>query len=201
VIQEVNLYQPLAGGREIPISAELISKVCAAVCLGLVLIYAYAAWQAWRQTTVLETLRTGVADQSRLLQSMKQEAASREQDPALATAVQQLTEEASAKRKLLAVLSEDAWGIREGFSSHMGGLARQTAAGLWLKSIRIGDGARSLTLAGSARTPKAVPLLIEKLRDESSFAGCEFKFFRLERVEEGGPVVDFYLSSEAEEAS
>lgn len=91
--------------------------------------------------------------------------------------VEELKKEKERKLLVKDILRGTELGNITGFSRHMEGLARQIIPNLWLTSISIEDGGKSLAIAGSAIEPKLVPRYLQMLSNEQSFAGSEFRTF------------------------
>ena len=197
MVQEVNLYRFALEGERTQLPAAWIGKIGLAVAAGLLLVYAQATWQASGPAAQLGTVRTerkAIADQVAALQ---EHALPKTENPGIAAEVHRLRDVVAAQEELVQSLQQRSGG-RDGFSSHMSGLARRTVRGLWLSSIEITDGGRALALTGHALRPEAVPELLEGLRPEPAFVGLAFRTFRVEESDEAG-VLDFRIDSASEE--
>jgi len=91
--------------------------------------------------------------------------------------VEQLKKEKERKLQVKDLLIGTDLGNIAGFSQHLEGLAKEIVPNVWLTSINIEDGGKSLGLLGGAMDPKLVPQYLQKLSNERSFAGSEFRTF------------------------
>lgn len=194
--QQINLYQPVLRRRPSLLSAAAIVPITLVFVLALAAVYGYGLWQRAGQ-------RAGLAHlEQRHLQAVAQleqlagaTGGSIAQGPELERRIAELSREWAAKQALLTALQSGAGGNRRGFGDYLEGLARQRVDGLWLTAVRIDRGGDSLTLSGRSLSPEQVPRLLNRLRDELSFVGKEFRTLSMNRPEDDAQALDFTLSN------
>ena len=194
--QQVNLLQGEFSDVALPFFAETLVPALGAILALLVLIYGYSLWKTWGPERHVTSLEASKKSQTNLLAELKKRKDRREPDPALAAEVFALDHIVVGKNRLIEALTSHGLANREGFSEHLLGLARQRVDAVWLKRIQITAGGRSLSLAGSALSPEAVPQFIEELGPEPAYVGREFQALLMQVPETGPPVINFALSTE-----
>ena len=192
--QQINLYQPIFRKQEKVFSARAMVQGGAGVLTGLLIFYAFGAWQV----RALETQRVQ-AEQRRTealarIDSLRALHPERARDAALEARVQQLAKELDARSGILAQLGSGAEGNTQGFSAHLEGLARQRPAPLWLTHIGVAGAGADLRLAGSTLQPEAVPQYLQRLAGEPAFSGAQFRHLTITRAEKSSRV-DFTVQS------
>ncbi len=194
--QQVNLLQ---GEFDLafPLFAETLMPALGAVLALLLILYGYSLWQTKKPEWQIQSLEAEKKSQETLLAELERRTGSRSPDAELAAEVAALDLTVGGKNRLLEALASHGLANREGFSEHLLGLARQRVEAVWLKRIQITHGGSELVLAGSALTPEAVPQFIEQLAPEPAFVGREFKALLMQVPEDGPPIIDFALSTEA----
>ncbi len=201
-VQQINLYQPIFRKQEKVFSARAMVQGGAGVLVGLLVFYAFGAWQVRgleAQHAQAEQRRTEALARIESLRALHPE---RPRDAALEARVQQLTRELDARTRILSQLGSGAEGNTQGFSAHLEGLARQRLAPLWLTRIGITGAGADLRLAGSTLQAEAVPQYLQRLADEPAFSGAQFRHLTITRAEKSSRI-DFTVQSglpEKEEA-
>lgn len=198
-MQQVNLYQPARYAKARP--TALLGMV-GLLALGVVAVggyYSYGAWQLGQARALAETATAQRAELEAQRESLRQRLAGQRPSPVLQAEVTRLTRERAVKAEVLAVLTGDEAGNRQGFSRQLEGLARRPVSGLWLTGITLRASGRALDLSGSATAGELLPQYLEGLRQEAALAGYEFRVLRMDRPEEASTRLDFELRSEAAE--
>lgn len=198
MIQQINLYQhEFRGRRDLTDSRHL----ALGFVLVLVVLAAISAGQAWRagaaeqRAADLATERDELQAALEPLQARVQEQQAAD-DEGGGEAVARLRRELAAKRRLVRHLDERGPGTGPAFSAYLEGLARSTAEALWLERLELGRGGRTMRLAGHARTPEAVPALLDRLASLSAFRGHSFRTLRIDRGDEDGGRLAFLIASD-----
>lgn len=181
--QQVNLYHPIFRRQEKKFSALAMLQAGGAVLGGIILIYAYSAWQlsSLRQASAQIERETVTATQQ--IEQMGRQLASRPADPALKDEVQRLEMMVDASQRLRGVLQRERFGNTEGFSNHLIAFARQHVAGVWLTGVSIDGAGEDLTVEGHSSDPELVPRYLQKLSAEKILSGTQFQTFVMNRPE------------------
>ncbi len=189
-MQRINLYRESLSRTP---SSAAGRQLLVAACAALVLALAWYGWSRWELEQARSELARLGAEQSELearVARVEAELRQRAASGVLDREAERLQQELAAKRAVLAVLSSDQAGNRQGFSAHLEGLARRPVTGLWLTGITIGAGGARLGLEGSVLEADLLPRFLEAIGREPTFAGHEFQTLRMLR-EEGGRRLDF----------
>lgn len=100
---------------------------------------------------------------------------------------------AEAAQQVLGKLAE--LGSRDGYSPHLAALASVGEDGLWITSVEINDGGKSLSLSGQALDQAAVLRYLKKLNARFADLQVEFRALELAAAGKGAPgVVTFRIN-------
>lgn len=197
-MQQINLYQEQFRRRRDPFGARMLAGAMAAV---LLLLVGISIWMQSRAEEAAARLER-VEQQRDRVERRVLEARSRldrleSEDAAAASEPQRLRRELAAKRRLMEYLQDGPLSRRDGFSSHLDGLARRVVDKVWFDRIRFERGGERLRLEGHALEAADVPRMIAALGEESAYAGHAFRSLIIERPEDAEWQVDFRLASSA----
>nr|WP_282562687.1 PilN domain-containing protein [Marinobacter panjinensis] len=160
-----------------------------------------AAGVARYQESRLQAETRGLQYQNERLQrsveQLTKEVEARQPDPDVEAALERVTATLARRQRLLDRVENLIAAETTGFSSPLSALARQVPQGLWLTNIRLDASNGAVGLAGKAQSGRLVPVYLEKLGDESAFAGKTFGSFRLDR-EEDGRWIEFRVATDAD---
>jgi len=200
-MQQINLFQDaLRPAREFLALAQLAKS--AGVMLVLLALINLGQWLlAWRgeqQFVALHAEQVQLQAQLAQLQTEMQARAAESNEAILQTQLAQQDTQLQNKQQVLQMLSGRSVGNVAGFAPQLSGLARQRLEGLWLTSLYIHDGGEKLNLRGSTSTADLLPKYLQRLAQEPSFHGIEFKTFVMQRAKDKAQV-DFDLRSTPEE--
>lgn len=196
VIQEINLYRPVASATSLNPGARMLLFTAVAVFAGVIAL----AFLGELYLSGMQVDRDAAAE--RLAQSRERlvEAEARlvppPTDPFLESEFARLNETTVGLQATLDTLTEHRANTGIGFSAVFNGLARNTIDGLWFDRVDLRAGGALLSLRGQALQPALVPQLLQSLADEPAFAGRNFRKVSFERrTRETDAVIDFELQS------
>lgn len=196
-MQQINLYQEQFRGRRDPLDARHLG---AGLLLLLIALAAASVWldhrggQVAERAALLERERDRLEQQVLALQSRLEERRA-ETTGALDRATR-LRAELAAKRRVLEYIESGPIARRDGFSSHLEGLARRVIEDLWFDRIVFESGGNKLRFEGHALHPQGVPRMIAALGEEPAYSGHAFRSLVIERPADADWRVDFVLSSD-----
>lgn len=197
-MQQINLYQEQFRTRRDPLDARHmgIMLVLLVVALGAV-----SVWLQQRAGELAERAAAVERERDRLEQQVLAMSARLEERRGEAAAgddrLVRLRRELAAKQRVLEYLESGPMARRDGFSTHLAGLARRVIDGLWFDRIVFEHGGGKLRFEGHSLQPDGVPRMIEALAAEEVYAGHAFRSLVIERTGEGGDRrVDFVLASD-----
>lgn len=198
--QNINLYQPIFRRQRKIFSADTMLVMMAVLLAGLVLITLFGHWRQAQLDDRVAQLESQEEQALERLTSLEETLPPRRESPALQRAVAEAEREVELKRRALEVLDQGMLGQQTGFSTHLLALSRQRVEPVWLTGIHIDKGGAKLDLHGRTQRASQVPVYLQRLSDETVFAGTDFRRMRIQRteLENGGEVLEFHLSTEAE---
>ncbi len=181
MIQQVNLYQEALKGASIVLPASLMAAVGGGLVVLLLLVYGLFQWQLLGLREEAAALQATVDDKSGEFQRLAGQLQARKKNQTLEQRVARMSDALDIKRRLLKVVSGQAYGNTHGFSAHLSGLGRQQVDGLWLTEISVFGAGNDLVLKGSTLDPQLVPSYLQALAAESAYLGRQFSTFWMAR--------------------
>ena len=151
---------------------------------GIVIMYAYSAWQLDSLRQHLAQIDRDTAAATKQIEQMGKQLACRKAYPALQAAIKRLEALADAGQRLRGTLQRERFGNTVGFSNHLIAFARQHVAGVWLTGVSIQGGGADLTVEGRTTDPELLPKYLQKLSAENSLSGTQFQTFVMNRPDE-----------------
>ena len=191
VRQQVNLLAPMFRKQRVLFSARVTVLLCGLVALLLAMIYTITAIRGASLAAEEERLTAQRDVAAKRLNELALQMQGQARDASGDAEISALTAERDRKAQALAALSQREFGNTSGFSPQFIGLARQRLNGLWLTRINVSG--REIALDGVALSEELIPKYLDKLGNESVFAGTEFAHAELERAHEGGNQIRFAL--------
>ena len=195
MLQQVNLYQVEKPAGQGILTAVQMAQITGLLVLVLGGVAGHAGARAWLEGRQFRLLEQEKQAQQALVSDLRNRASGHKTDPSIVAQVRALEDEVGSKTQLLDTLANPILGNTLGFSGLLRGLARGDVHGVWLKTIGIHGSGTQLTLMGNAVMPEAVPEFLEQLSEQPAFAGRKFESFHLERVEQGGGLIEFLLAT------
>ncbi len=193
--QQINLFQPQFQRPREYLSGRGVVKGVAIFAGLLVLTVALDHWRLASMRSDLQHLeveRQGAVDG---LERVRQQYPARAKSRLLEQELGRLETEIARRQKLLAAVGGKVLGSREGFSDHLSALARQHVEGIWLTGVSISRGGRGVALFGASLAPELVPVYLQRLAKERTFAGKAFSELELKRPTDDALSVDFSIST------
>lgn len=170
--QQINLLLPELRPRHDWLAFPSVMGMAA---FGLAVMLIAAAWGLFRVQT-LSAAQTQLDVEAKTLQqqvqSLSQQIASRQGNPALQDQINRLKDMLQQRDAILSVVEAGKLTPGSGYAEVMRGFARQTMDGLWLTEFSFsGSDAR---IRGRLTDPSLLPLYIRRLNGESVFQGRRF---------------------------
>ena len=111
--------------------------------------------------------------------------------------IESLDAEKNANEQILTYLQTHSLSIeQQSFSVYLLALTWVKEPGLWLTSVKISDGGRSLKLSGRTQSADLLPKYLQKIAAIDVFSEMNFKVFDMKRDKQG---LKFVVSSNREE--
>lgn len=196
-MQQINLYQEQFRVRRDRLDARHLGVML------VLLLMALAGASAWMQQRADETAARAASlqrERDRMEQQVLAMRSRIEERRDEATGgddrAARLRRELAAKQRLLEYLESGPMARRDGFSTHLSGLARRVIDDLWFDRIVLEQGGRKLRLEGHSLRAEGVPRMIAALAGERAYADHAFRSLVIERSEDGDRRVDFVLASD-----
>jgi len=198
-MQQINLYQASVRSQKQVFTLSQLG-LAASVLVGILCVTSVVQWWLLHRST--QELQTTKAEQQKLnasIEALSKQLAQSSNDSELKKSLASKESELADKQYVLEALSGKRFGNNKGFAEQFTGLARQHVDGIWLTGLSIHGGGEKLNLQGSTYEPELVPRFLQRLAQEPSFAGIEFKTFLMQRAEKSSQI-DFDLRSTPKES-
>jgi hypothetical protein len=194
--QQINLYQEQF--REKPVTLPARQMAIIVICLLAVMTAISGGMgglnqQAAQRQAELSS-RTAALRQAN--DQMQARLAAQAIDPALAAGVEEAAGQLQARQKIMQWMEKSQESLVVPFSALLEGLSRQHVQGLWLTYIGIGSGGQDLHLQGSSLDPKLIPDFLGRLKNETAYAGREFRKVMMRADENNPQVLNFALTTD-----
>ncbi|MFQ5469371.1 MAG: PilN domain-containing protein [Gammaproteobacteria bacterium] len=198
--QQINLID-LVIEKQKKLNGKTLLVACGA--LGLLLV-GFSTYQFTELSSLADQENSVIAQRDKAqeqLDLLLSQIPSDLNEEALKKELETLNEQIESKADIVALLSSDKIGNKDGFSPFLEGLAAQIGTGIWLTNISVSEGGTGLSLIGTATAPELVPIYIQNLAAEPAFAGTEFKIFQLTRNKSQSAYIDYYLNTREKASS
>jgi len=195
-MQQVNLYTDAFRPKKVILPLEQI------LLLPFVAILLLAGLTMWLHSNLNEMelkaakLQTKNEAAQLRIDSMAKKAKLQRKDDSLVAANKRLNEKVTARQRMISMLDTVVVKDVGGFSSILLSLAKQQVDDLWLTEIDVSASGQDMKLEGITVNAQAVPIYLQKLRNEQSFIGRSFTLFQLDQHLQKSSQLSFSLRSE-----
>ena len=187
-MQQINLYQSsLRVPRQWLSMTQLGFAV--SILIGLLAVISTAQWW-WLSRSNIE-LQNAEQTQLQLAQHVDQlskQLSLSSDDVELKKTLGDKESELQDKQYVVQALTGKHFGNTNGFAEQFTGLARQHVKGVWLTGLYIHAGGEKLNLEGRTYEAELVPRLLQRLAQEPSFQGIEFKTMLMQRADKSAEI-------------
>lgn len=195
--QQINLYQPIFRSPRKIFCARALLQILVIALTGLGLAYGYSQWRMQALAQQVAQLSTTRDRTQGRLDELRREYPVRSASPLLQQELIRLAAELGRAQALATALNDGAFGNTSGLSAYLLGFARQHVDGTWLTHIDIANGGSVIGLSGAARRPALIPELVQRLTQESAFAGKSFSSLQLKQDASAPGTVEFSIKTDA----
>ncbi len=197
-MQQINLYLPEFRPNREPVRA--IHMLWGGVALLVVLIvfsfYSNHEYKLLEQQLAQEkNAQQALQAQLQVLSSKKPAQSSAELDAKVA----QLQKNLQRHLQILSMISHQDLGNDKGFSSQLNALGQASLSTISVESFSLQRGGKYAELSGLTRTADQIPLYLQRLRRDSSFAEVGFGVLNIERDKEHSGLLKFNLAKPKDE--
>lgn len=196
--QQINLYLPEFRPNREPLRAVHMGWGLLGVFIVLMLISVlteYQYHQLTKEYAQVDQIQKGLQTQLQTV-AMAKPALS---GPELDVTIEKLQKDLSRRQHIVSVISSQHLGNQRGFSAQMLALANQSLDTISLESFSLQKGGNYAELSGRARSADQVPLYVQKLRADPSFAQVGFGVLNVGQDENSSGVLQFSLAKAVEE--
>lgn len=196
-MQQVNLYLDAFKRIEPPYSAKIILLciIYSTVFAALVGLVMFAI--VWANGNDNKTLMRELNNWQNRFEQAKSDYPISSVNANLVMQIESLDAEKNANEQILTYLQTHSLSIeQQSFSVYLLALTWVKEPGLWLTSVKISDGGRSLKLSGRAQSADLLPKYLQKIAAIDVFSEMNFKVFDMKRDKQG---LKFVVSSNREE--
>ncbi len=208
--QQVNLYNPALLPKPDFFTGKPILISLSALCITLVLAYAWAAWLASRAVAREQLSSSRLAQTQADITRLTQEVSGRKPSPQLTTELESIESLLAGRNEVISVLKSGALGDTKGVSEYFRAFARQSVDGLWLTGFTVVGAGNDISIEGRALRADLVPIYIQRLGREESLRGHGFATLSVQappavslsgETRETGDFLEFHMASRAPDAS
>ena len=172
--QQFKLFNPIFLKQKKTFSAVNMLDALALLLVGVAGFYAYASTETLNlDRQAVETNRQYEISKLRLFEANARYAP-KAVDANLAAEVSKLEEQLKARKATLDSIGVGLLASDISYAEYMRALARQSLAGLWLTSFKVGNGGADMEIVGRALQPELVPSYIYRLNQERAMQGRAF---------------------------
>jgi hypothetical protein len=196
-MQQINLYLP-----EFRPNRELLRAIHMAwgVFAFLIFLIAISVYTSY-QNTELQLQLAQVQQSQQALQKQLQTIT--QQKPAEAAVeldaqIQKLQNDLQRRQQIWAMISHQDLGNDKGFSAQLNALAKASLNTISLETSSLQRGGTYAELSGKTRSADQIPLYVQKLRSDPSFANVGFGVLNVQRDEASG-LLQFSLAKAVDE--
>lgn len=196
-MQQVNLYLDAFKRIEPPYSAKIILLciIYSTVFAALVGLVMFAI--VWANGNDNKTLMRELNNWQNRFEQAKSDYPISSVNANLVMQIESLDAEKNANEQILTYLQTHSLSIeQQSFSVYLLALTWVKEPGLWLTSVKISDGGRSLKLSGRTQSADLLPKYLQKIAAIDVFSEMNFKVFDMKRDKQG---LKFVVSSNREE--
>jgi Tfp pilus assembly protein PilN len=201
--QQVNLFQPIFRKERKLLSFKVLVQGCAAVAVGLAMLFGWSLQQTQQMETELAQLKRQQSQFSTKLTEVSARLASMKTDTAPQLALASLEKELVARQKVVSALQRVKDSYSKGVSAYLESFSRQAPKGVWLTGFTVQAGGEGLVIRGSSLSPALVPTFLQQLSSENALRGTEFGLLQIQREKPDASYVDFtvFTGDEAPEVA
>lgn len=192
-MQQINLYLPEFRPNREPLRARHMLWGLLGLIVLLALFTGYSNYHTRHLEQQLVQEKSALEALQLELQKISLQQASRQTNQ-LDNEVLRLQQERERRKQILAIISSQDLGNAKGFSAQMQAIARQSLETLALEAFSLQEGGNYVEFSGKTRQPDQVPLYLQRLRSESSFASVRFGVLNVERETSDAVALNFQVA-------
>lgn len=194
--QQINLYQEQFREKSVTLPARQMLLIAACLLAGMTVISVAMAWLNHQTAQRHTELSSRVEAVKQANDRMQARLAGQAIDPALVAGVEDAARQLQARQKIMQWMEKSQENLAIPFSALLEGLSRQHVEGLWLTYIGIENGGQDLHLQGSSLDPKLIPDFLGRLKNETAYAGREFRKVMMRADKDNPAVLNFALTTD-----
>ncbi len=196
--QQINLYQDIFRPQRKPLSASHIGALVVFFLLISIATYAYKWYEVSSLSSEVVATENQSADLVHKIDELARQYPAQAKSKLLESEIARLSAELEQRNAISRALAHYSLENKKTFSSLLESLARKHVNGTWLTRVSITDGGKSLGFAGKTYSSELVPVYIQQLAEENSFANLSFNLLELNRSVDDPASLDFQVSTRAE---
>ena len=197
-MQQINLYQDSLHAPRQWLSVPQLTMATSIVIGLLGVISTGQWWWLHRSNAQLQAVKQEQQQLTLQIGRLSKQLALSHNDVELKQTLSNKENELQDKQAVLQALTGKHFGNTLGFADQFTGLARQHVQGVWITGLYIHAGGEKLNLEGSTYEAELVPRYLQRLAQEPSFQGIEFKTFLMQRADKSSQI-NFDLRSSPKE--
>ena len=197
-MQQINLYPAEFRPKQGPLRTVHMAWALLAIFILLMIATAVTQYQYQKLTQEFEKAdQLQQSLQAQLLKLAETKAALAGSD--LDIKIEKLQKDLQHRQELISLIASQNLGNAKGFSAQMLALANASLDTISLEAFSLQKSGSYAELAGKTRLADQIPLYVQKLRADPSFANVGFGVLNIEREENSTGVLDFSLAKAVDE--
>jgi len=198
--QQINLFQGISREEGARFSSQTVLRASAIVIVFIAFLYVYISWQVGALRDEVKRSEQRHATLISKLDEARKKFKVRTKSQTLDTKVGRLDKLVEARVRVKEILQQGIYSNTTGYSRYLLAIARQHIRGIWITGIEVTGAGSEVTLRGKSIKPELVPQFVQRLANEPTLEGIQFKVFRLDRAEnektkKREPYVDFLIKT------
>ncbi len=194
-MQQINLYLPEFRPSREPLRTIHMAWGLLGIFIVLILVSVFNSHQ---HTQLLQQLTQAQQAQQTLQAQLQiltpQKSAQPDVNVDVDAKIQQLQKVLQRRQQVFAMISSQSLGNQKGFSAQLTTLAQASLNTISLETFSLQRGGTYAELSGKARSADQIPLYLQKLRTDPSFANVGFGVMNVERDKNNNGLLQFSLA-------
>jgi hypothetical protein len=144
------------------------------VILGIGFAYLYYLWEVQALTREAAGVEAELQERQSRLAQLSERGRNVKRNRQLEETLAKAEARVQGRELVSQAIRDGLIGASAGFSDELSALARQTISGVWLTTIEMADGGKSISLRGRALNSNDVPALVRRYSTEPALQGRSF---------------------------
>lgn len=200
-MQQVNLYLPEFQPRRVWLDVPQMGAALGVVLVLLIVMIFLSATRTEQMAEEVEAEREQLRELQSRVQTLAAELPAR-RGQNIEEQVAELRADVARREQILRLITQQNLGNADGFSEQLVSLARHVPDDLALSAFSLQSGGQYVEMIGRVRQPEVVPLYLQNLRRDNSFADVRLGVLEVAREpDDKGPGLQFSVKRAQQDAA